>query len=67
MTRWNIEATGDAPDGLHDEIAERLGKLLGLVKFGTDASQFSGTGHNGPVHLKAEAADDEPAEADGTS
>lgn len=62
-----MQAEGEAPEGLHDEIADRLNKLLGLVKYGTDASQFSGEGHNGPVHLKAEATGDESSEADSAS
>ena len=54
MARWAVQAEGEAPEGLHEEIADRLGKLLSLVKYGTDASQFSGAGHNGPVHVKTD-------------
>lgn len=55
--RWHVAAEGDAPPGLHEEIAARVGKLLSLGKYGTDASQFSGEGINGPVHVTAEAED----------
>jgi hypothetical protein len=60
MPRWTLTASGDAPAAQHEELARRAGQLLGLAKFGADASQFSGEGVNGPVHGKA------PAPAGGT-
>jgi len=65
MARWAVQAEGEAPEGLHDEIADRLGKLLGLVKYGTDASNFAGAGHNGPVHEKAPADDTDDLKGNG--
>jgi hypothetical protein len=55
MPRWHLTAAGDAPAAQHEELARRAGQLLGLAKFGTGESQFSGEGVNGPVHLKAPA------------
>ena len=61
-----MHAGGDAPEGTHRDLAERLGKLLGQAKFGTDASQFSGEDINGPIHEAAPKADEaEPDEGSG--
>jgi hypothetical protein len=48
--RWHVHAEGDAPEGTHQDLAERLRKLLGQGRFGTDRSQFAGDQVNGPVH-----------------
>lgn len=59
--RWRVFAEGDAPEGTHQDLAARLGKLLGTGRFGTDASQFSGDQVNGPVHDPG-AAPEAPAD-----
>lgn len=59
--RWHVQAEGDAPPGDHRDLADKLGKLLGQRKFGTDASNFSGEDVNGPVHGPA---DPEPPDED---
>jgi hypothetical protein len=48
--RWHVQAEGDAPEGDHRDLADRLGKLLAQGRFGTDASHFAGSRVNGPVH-----------------
>ena len=53
--RWHVHAEGDAPEDTHRDLADRLGKLLGHGRFGTDASHFSGADVNGPVHEPAPA------------
>ena len=58
MSLWHVSAEGDAPPELHRELADRAGKMLGLVKYGTTASQFTGDDVNGPVHQQAAASDD---------
>lgn len=52
-----MHAEGDAPAETHQDLAARLGKLLGMAKFGTDASHFSGENVEGPVHAPAAASD----------
>jgi hypothetical protein len=57
-----VHAEGDAPEGSHQDLADRLGKLLAQPRFGTDASQFSSWQVNGPIHEKitpAAAADED--------
>jgi hypothetical protein len=56
--RWIVQAEGDAPEGTHRDLAERLGKLLGQAKFGTYTSHFGGEDVNGPIHEAAPKADD---------
>jgi hypothetical protein len=56
MSLWHVSAEGDAPPELHRELADRIGKMLGLVKYGTGASQFNGDDVNGPVHQQAAAS-----------
>jgi hypothetical protein len=63
--RWSVQADGDAPEGTHRDLAERLGKLLGQAKFGTDASHFGGEDVNGPIHEAAPKADDGDQADDG--
>ena len=50
MTRWQVQAGGDAPPDAHRDLAGRLGKLLAQARFGTDASHFGGEDVNGPIH-----------------
>jgi hypothetical protein len=45
-----VQADGDAPEGTHRDLAERLGKLLAQARFGTAASHFGGEQVNGPIH-----------------
>ena len=61
--RWSAQAEGDAPESTHRDLAEKLGKLLGQVKFGTTASHFGGEDVNGPIHDPAawQAPEDEAA------
>ena len=64
MTRWQVQAGGDAPPEGHRDLAERLGKLLGQARFGTDASHFGGEDVNGPIHEPApKQADADEGEA----
>jgi hypothetical protein len=56
--RWSVQADGDAPEGTHRDLAERLGKLLAQARFGTAASHFGGEDVNGPIHLPAPKPDD---------
>jgi hypothetical protein len=56
--RWSVQADGDAPEGTHRVLAERLGKLLAQARFGTAASHFGGEDVNGPIHLPAPKADE---------
>jgi hypothetical protein len=65
MTRWSVQAEGDAHPDTHRDLAERLGKLLGQVKFGTTASHFGGEDVNGPIHEPAPKADDGEQADDG--
>jgi hypothetical protein len=65
MTRWSVQAEGDAHPDTHRDLAERLGKLLGQVKFGTTASHFGGEDVNGPIHQAAPKADDGEQADDG--
>lgn len=64
MTRWQVQAGGDAPPGTHRDLAEKLGKLLSQAKFGTAATHFGsadvtdGEQVNGPIHLPVPKADD---------
>jgi hypothetical protein len=55
--RWHLQAEGDAPEGDHRDLADRLGKLLAQGRFGTDASHFAGARVNGPVHEPAPSGD----------
>jgi hypothetical protein len=55
--RWIVQAEGDAPESTHRDLAERLGKLLGQVKFGTYTSHFGGEDVNGPIHEPAPKQD----------
>jgi hypothetical protein len=61
--RWSVQAEGDAPESTHRDLSERLGKLLGQVKFGTTVSHFGGEDVNGPIHEPAPKADDADGEA----
>jgi len=64
MTRWSVQAEGDAHPDTHRDLSERLGKLLGQAKFGTTVSHFGGEDVNGPIHEPApKAADDAEGEA----
>jgi hypothetical protein len=61
--RWHVQAEGDAPEGTHRDLADRLGKLLAMGKFGTDASHFSGDQVEGPVHQPGPAPEADTGEA----
>ena len=58
MTRWSVQAEGDAHPDTHRDLSEKLGKLLAQAKFGTTASHFGGEDVNGPVHEAAPKPDD---------
>jgi hypothetical protein len=61
-----VQADGDAPEGTHRDLAERLGKLLAQARFGTAASHFGGEDVNGPIHEPApKQADEAGAGAEG--
>jgi hypothetical protein len=57
-----VQADGDAPEGTHRDLADRLGKLLAQARFGTAASHFGGEDVNGPIHEAAPKADAETGE-----
>lgn len=57
MSRWSIQAEGDAHPDTHRDLAGKLGKLLAQAKFGTTVSHFGGEDVNGPVHEPAPKPD----------
>jgi len=63
MTRWSVQAEGDAHPDTHRDLSGRLGKLLGQARFGTTVSHFGGEDVNGPIHEPAPKADDTEGEA----
>lgn len=47
---WALSAHGETNDAAEQEMKEALIALLSDPKYGALGSQFSGAGHNGPVH-----------------
>lgn len=47
---WAVSAHGETTPEAEEDMKQALMELLSDPKYGAMGSQFSGAGHNGPVH-----------------